>query len=105
MKSNYPYPKDEMEFYSRNYSVDQLIKNYDYQNLMSYYIFGLNMLNGFQKVIDDKCYGVIDRTPDEVFEDKMHFVLRTQIVKNAITKMDTCEILPINNIVFLFHLN
>ena len=44
MKANYPYPKNEFEFYSREYSIEQLIENYDVSNLMEYYLFGMNCI-------------------------------------------------------------
>lgn len=105
MNPNYPYPKDEIEFYSRAYSVDQLVKNYEFNHLMAYYLFGMNTLQKIDSVIEKELYAEMGRTPDDVFDDKMYFVLRTAIVRNAMSKMDSCDIVLIDDKVMVLHNN
>ncbi len=105
MKANYNYPKDEMEFYSRQYSVSDLIKNYKFPELMAYYLYGMNTLRAIQYAIDNNEYEFIERTKDEVYEDKLYFTMRTTIVKNALRKMDTCDLLSAKNSMFVCYSN
>jgi hypothetical protein len=105
MNPNYPYPKDEAEFYSRPYSVDQLVKNYDFNHLMAYYLFGVNTLQMINYVIDNSLYEQTERTPDEVYNDKMFFTLRTAIIKNAMSKMNACEIAFVDDKIMVLHNN
>lgn len=105
MKPNYPYPKSEDEFFSRSYSVDQLIENYTFPMLMHYYVFGLNVLQRIESVIEGELYDELGVEPDEVEQDKMHFTLRTVIVRNAMTKMNACELLMCQNAVMVQVLN
>jgi hypothetical protein len=105
MNPNYPYPKNEMEFYSRNYSVDQLIANYPFQHLMAYYCYGISVLSRIEEIIGNNLYDEVGANPDEVWNDKMHYVLRTAIVRNAIQKLDACQVLTTAKRVFVHHLN
>ena len=102
MNANY---QSEMEFYGTAYSVDQLIKKFDFPTLIAYYIYGMNTLRAIQEVIDNDLYESIDRGFEDVQEDKFYFTMRTTIVKNALSKMDTCEIKQIKNSLFVYHLN
>jgi hypothetical protein len=105
MNPNYPYPKDEIEFYSRDYSIDQLVKNYEFSHLMAYYLFGMNTIQKIDMIIEGKLYAEIGRTPDEVYDDKMYFTLRTFVIRNAMSKMDTCDIVLIDDKVMVLHNN
>lgn len=105
MNSNYPYPKNEVEFYSRAYSVDQLVKNYEFSHLMAYYLYGMNTLQKIDSVIEHELYAEMDRTPDDVFDDKMYFILRTAIIKNAMSKMDTCDVVVVDDKIMILHNN
>jgi hypothetical protein len=105
MNPNYQYPKDEFEFYSRPYSVDQLVKNYDFNHLMAYYLFGMNTLQKINSVIENELYEEMERSPDEVYNDKMFFTLRTAIIKNAMAKMYVCEIALVDDKIMVLHNN
>jgi hypothetical protein len=105
MNPNYPYPKSEYEFYSRQYSVDQLIKNYSFQHLMAYYFFGVNVLAKLNYIADNNLYEMVDQSPDKIWDDKMYFILRTAIVKNAIQNIERCQVHSHSNMVFVHYLN
>lgn len=105
MNTNYNYPKDEFEFYSRPYSVDQLVKNYDFNHLMAYYLFGINTLERINYIIENNLYCEVDRSANDIYNDKMFFVLRIAIIRNAMSKITACEIAQVADKVMLFHLN
>ena len=105
MNPNYQYPKNEFEFYSRPYSVEQLVKNYDFNHLMAYYLFGMSTLQKINLVIDNDMYDEVGRNVDEVYNDKMFFTLRTSIIKNAMTKMYVCEIALVDDKIIVLHNN
>jgi len=105
MNPNYQYPKNEIEFYSRPYSVDQLVKNYDFNHLMAYYLFGMSTLQRINLVIDNGMYDEVGRSVDEVYNDQMFFTLRTAIIKNAMAKMYVCEIALVDDKVIVLHNN
>jgi hypothetical protein len=105
MKSNYPYPKNEIEFYQRQYSIEQLLENYDFQNLMAYYLFGMNTLKNINMVIEEGLYESVGRTPFRVEQDRAYFFVRTEVIKKAMEKMDTCQVIFTNNMVMVAHKN
>jgi hypothetical protein len=105
MNPNYQYPKNEIEFYSRPYSVDQLVKNYDFNHLMAYYLFGMSTLQRINLVIDNGMYNEVGRSADEVYNDQMFFTLRTAIVKNAMAKIYVCEIILVGDKIMVLHNN
>jgi hypothetical protein len=104
MNANY---ETEHEFYSKPYSVDQLVDKFkfDMPTLMAYYIYGMRTLRAIQEIIDNNLYNTIERDADDVYKDKLYFAIRTTIVKNAISKMESCEILKVSNNLFVYHLN
>ena len=93
MKSNYPYPKDEIEFYARQYSIDQLVKYYEFDTLMAYYLFGMNSLKNINMVIENKLFDVIGQTPFKVEQDKVYYIVRTNVIKKAMEKLNVCSVL------------
>ena len=105
MNPNYSYPNNEVEFYQRQYSIDQLVENYDFQNLMAYYLFGMNTLKYINLVIDQGLYVSVGRTPFRVEQDKMYFVVRTEVVKKAMEKIDVCSIVIAKDMLFIVHKN
>lgn len=105
MNPNYPYPKNENEFFSRQYSVDQLVKNYTFQQLMFFYHYGMNTLNVLNRIIDKNLFDEVGELPHNVENDKAYFILRTAIIKNAMQKMDTCQIYNHSNFICVHHLN
>jgi len=104
MNANY---ETEHEFYSKPYSVDQLVDKFkfDMPTLMAYYIYGVRTLRAIQEIIDNNLYDTIERDEDKVYEDKLYFTIRTTIVKNAISKMESCQIVAVSNNLFVYHLN
>lgn len=92
MKANYNYPKNEFEFYARQYSVDQLVKNYSFDTLMAYYLFGMNTLKQMDYIIDNNLFDEVGATPMQVGEDKTHFMVRTYVTRVAIEKLGVCQI-------------
>jgi hypothetical protein len=105
MNPNYSYPKNENEFFSRQYSVDQLVKNYTFQQLMFFYHYGMNTLNVLNHIIENNLFDEVEELPHNVENDKMYFVLRTAIIRNAMQKMDTCQIFSHSNFICVHHLN
>ena len=105
MNSNFDYPKNEMEFYCRVFSVDDLVNNYKFNELMAYYMYGLNTIKAIQELIDTKNYYQVDKSYDEIQNDKTWFILKTTIVKNAIKKISICDILVTSNNVFVVNSN
>jgi hypothetical protein len=47
----------------------------------------------------------MDRTPDDVFDDKIYFTLRTAIIKNAMSKMDTCDVVVVDDKIMILYNN
>jgi hypothetical protein len=105
MNPNYPYPKNENEFFSRQYSVDQLVTNYTFQQLMFFYHYGMNILNSLDYIIKNNLFDEVGELPQNVEGDRLYFVLRTAIIKNAMQKMDTCQIYTHSNFVCIHYLN
>lgn len=105
MKANYPYPKDEIEFYARPYSINQLVEHYNFQDLVAYYIFGMNTLKHINLIIENKLFDSIGRTPFMVEQDKVYFIVRTEVVKKAMEKMDSCKIISAKNMLFVEYNN
>lgn len=105
MKSNYNYPKDEIEFYSRQYSVDHLVKYYEFDMLMAYYLFGMNTLTKINGVIDNKLFDVVGETPFKVEQDRVYFIVRTNVIKKAMEKLYACSILVCLDSVIVSHNN
>jgi hypothetical protein len=93
MKANYPYPKNEIEFYSRQYAISQLVENYDFNHLMAYYIYGLNTLKNINHIIDNGLFELVNRTEFQVEQDKVYFVVRTETIKRAMQKLTTTSII------------
>jgi hypothetical protein len=50
-------------------------------------------------------YEEMERSPDEVYNDKMFFTLRTAIIKNAMSKMYVCEIALVDDKIMVLHNN
>ena len=105
MKSNHNHPKNEFDFYKRQYSVHELIKNFDFQDLMGYYVYGMNTIKAINEIIDNDRYDLVDLLPHEVKQDKMYFVMRTTIVKNAISKINVCDVINTDDKIILLPLN
>ena len=105
MKANYPYPKNEFEFYSREYSIEQLIENYDVSNLMEYYLFGMNCIKKMNTILEGGLFELVDRIQSVVEQDKAYFLVRTHVIKTAMEKMTTSSILICNDSVMLTHNN
>ena len=92
MKVNYSYPKSEIEFYSRQYSIGQLVENYDFPNLMAYYLFGMNSLKQMDTIIEDDLFDLVGRTQFQVEQDKSYFLVRTYVIKTAMEKLTACSV-------------
>ncbi len=92
MKVNYNYPKNEFEFYARQYSVKQLVDNYSFDTLMAYYLFGMNTLNQMDYIINNDLFDEVGTTPMQVGEDKTHFMVRTYVTRVAMEKLGICQI-------------
>lgn len=104
MKSNYAYPKTEIEFFQRQYSIDQLVDTYTIDQLMAYYSFGVNTIRQLDRIIDGNLYETCEVTPEKVDSDKMYLVLRCAIVKNAVKQLSV-EPIEIGNLLFKVNLN
>jgi hypothetical protein len=98
-------PKNEMEFYCSEFSVNDLVNNYKFNELMEYYMYGLHTIKAIQEVIDNNEYYLVDKTYEEVKNDKMYFVLKCTIIKNAIKKLNLCDVITSNDNVFVIHSN
>lgn len=105
MNKNHNYPKNEMEFYCREYSVDDLVNNYKFDELIAYYIYGLKAITSIQQLIDNNIGYIVNKTNPELENDKTSIILRGAIVKNALRKMNTCDIIVANNNVFVINQN
>jgi hypothetical protein len=92
MKANYNYPKNEFEFYARQYSVKQLVDNYSFDTLMAYYLFGMNTLNQMDYIINNDLFDEVGTTPMQVGEDKTHFMVRTYVTRVAMERLGVCQI-------------
>jgi hypothetical protein len=92
MKANYNYPKNEFEFYARQYSVKELVDNYSFDTLMAYYLFGMNTLNQLDYIIDNNLFDKLGATPIRVANDKTHFMVRTYVTRVAMEKAGLCQI-------------
>ena len=92
MKANYSYPKSEIEFYSRQYSIGQLVENYDFPNLMAYYLFGMNSLKKMDTIIEEGLFDFVGRTQFQVEQDKSYFLVRTHVIKTAMEKLTACSV-------------
>ena len=105
MNRNYPYPKNELEFYSRQYSIDQLVKNYNSEMLFEYYHFGMLALEKINIVIDNNMFKMVGETQFKVEQDKAYLIVRTNVVKKALELLLNCSVIPLNNGVTFVHNN
>ena len=92
MKANYSYPKSEFEFYSRQYSIGQLVENYDFPNLMAYYLFGMNCLKKMDIIIEEGLFDFVGKTQFQVEQDKAYFLVRIHVIKTAMEKLTACSV-------------
>jgi len=107
MNPNYEYPKNEFEFYARQYSVDQLVKNYSFSTLMAYYLFGMNTINQMDFIINNNLFDEVGATPMQVATDKTHFMVRTYVTRVAMERLGICQVVTNddNGQVIILHLN
>ena len=102
---NYPYPKNEDEFFSRQYSVDDLKKNYPFDELVAYYIYGMNLVKKINHIIENNLYFELGVDQGQVEFDFNYFVVRTIVVKRAIEVKGQCEVLNTSNQMFIVQSN
>jgi len=105
MNPNYRYPKNELEFYARQYSINQLVDNYDLSNLMAYYLFGVNCIQKMDLILEEGLFDFVSRTQFEVEQDKSYFLVRTYVIKRAMEKLNNCSVLLGSDSVILIYNN
>ena len=92
---NYPYPKSSLEFFSRQYSIDQLVKNYELSTLITYLSDGRIIYDQIKDVLNTKSYIKLGIPEFHVMQDLSYFTLRLHVLKSAISnlsKMDVIEL-------------
>lgn len=95
--NNYPYPKSSAEFFSRAYSIDQIVNNYDLDNLFKYLPDGYKVLGNIQTILNNELYEELGISKFQVEKDLDYFRVRIFVLKTAIRKISSMEVLEFEN--------
>jgi hypothetical protein len=103
--NNENYTRNEFEFYAKFYTHEELKSNYTFNELMALYLFGMNILNKINFIIENELFGEVEATPMEIYRDKTIFSVKTYVVKSAIESLEACEVFSTEKSMFVVHKN
>jgi hypothetical protein len=104
MRTNNTQLENQFEFFSISYSINELEK-FNFQDLMSHYVFGLNIIQKIDAIINMELYEVLNVSKKQVNYDKIYFSLKTISIKIAMDKINSCEVIEVNDTVMVMYNN
>ena len=104
MRTNNTQSENGFDFFAIPYSIKELEK-FNFQDLMSHYVFGLNIIQKIDAIINMELYEVLNVSKKQVNYDKIHFSLKTEAIKIAMNKINSCEVIEINDRVMVMYNN
>jgi len=101
------YPKDEISSFSKDLTINEMVKNYTFHELMAMFLYGKNTMEKLDYIVENNLFSELEVHPLQVLKDKLFFHTKTFIVQLAIEKMNACEVVLIESMsnVAILHKN
>ncbi len=91
------FPKDELTFFATDLTINEMVKHYTFQELMSMFLFGKNTMEKLDYIVKNNLFEQCEVHPLQVLKDKLYFHTKTFIVQLALEKMNACEVVLIES--------